>query len=72
MFGTAQNHKNVGRAAASILPRTARIEPRFDIFPPISNGSADLQIFRTRAKQPPTALAGNAQLDGVCDLMFVQ
>ena len=50
----------------------ARTEPRFDILPPISNGSADLQIFRAGAKQPPTTHAGDAQLDELCDLMFIQ
>jgi len=55
----------------SIRPRTARTEPRFDIFPPISNGSADLQMLRTRAEQPPTAHAGNAQLEELGDFVFV-
>lgn len=60
------------RLTPSTQPRTARTEPCFDIIPAIPDGRADFEILRTRAKQPPTAHAGNAQLEELGDLVFVE
>ena len=47
-------------------------EPHLYVFWPVSNRSADLERFRAVSEQTPTAHSGNAQLEKLCDLMFVQ